>query len=105
MSDVIYIHVNCRDIKEAKELSDFLIEAKLIACSNILAPHHAVLEWEGQYCFQEEVGMFLKTLEKNYKEIERVLLAKHSYDCPCITYWKVDGGYYPYMAWVENKTT
>ncbi len=100
----IFIHVNTKDHAEAKDIAEFLLAANLISCANIMPQHHAIYEWEGKFVSEPETSMILKTEEKNYKEIERVLLLKHSYDCPPICYWKVDGGYKPYLAWIKNRT-
>ncbi len=98
----IFIHVNVKTREEGEEIAKFLLEANLITCANIMQPHTGIYEWEGRFMMEEETSMLLKSVEKNYKEIEKAIMKRHSYDCPPICYWKIDGGYSSYLAWIKN---
>lgn len=103
MSDVMMIYVTVNNTAEAKALATALLEHQLIACANIFSPHQAIYQWEGQVCEETEVAMILKTSRCLYADVEAYIKERHSYECPCLVYWGVEGGYPPFLEWVENQ--
>jgi len=68
----------------AQEISKALLEASLIACSNIYSNVNSIYKWEGEIQSSSEFVLILKSKAENFSEIERLILDKHNYECPVI---------------------
>lgn len=72
------------DAEQAKKVAHLLLKDKLIACANILPPHVAIYEWEGELREDSEVIMFAKTIGKNFLSVQTKILELHTYENPCV---------------------
>lgn len=98
------IYVTCADKSEAERIAKTLLEKRLIACANIMAPHTAIYMWEDKPAQDEEVAMLLKTRTELFEEIRDDICALHSYDCPCIVSWPIETGHKPFLDWIGQET-
>jgi len=95
------IYITCKNEKEAVKISRYLLEKKLIACSNIY-PIRSLYRWQGKMHDSKELAIIAKTKEKNYKKIKEGVLKLHSYDIPCIL--KIDAeANESYQKWVNEE--
>jgi periplasmic divalent cation tolerance protein len=101
MFSVVYII--CRDMEEAGHIADVLIGERLAACANfdIIS---SVYRWQGRVEHDTEVSMICKTTTARVPDVIKRVKELHSYELPCITSWKLDGGYQPYLDWVKKET-
>lgn len=84
MTNLSLIYITCPNEKEAEKLAKMLLEAKLIACANIISNMKALYVWQGKLNRDTEVILLLKTKSENFLEIEKLVEKEHSYECPCI---------------------
>ena len=97
--DLIYI--TCKDEKEAVKISKYLLEKRLIACSNIF-PIRSMYWWKGKIQDEKEFVIITKTLDKHYNKIKEEVSKIHSYDIPCIL--KIDAeANESYGQWVKKE--
>src|SRR6195256_1783104 len=73
---------NLPDRAAAEKLADALIEQRVAACVNILAPCRSVYRWKGAVQHDEEHPMLIKTTAERYPELENALRAAHPYELP-----------------------
>ena len=93
------------DAAHAHALATALVEAKLAACVNILAPCRSVYRWQGKTESAEEVPVLIKTTAARYAALEAAIRARHPYELPEIIAVPVDRGLPEYLAWVDSETT
>jgi len=86
---MLALYIPCKDKQQAIDIAAHLLKKKLIACANII-PSTSMYIWEGKLETNEEHIILAKTVEKRYNAIEKAVVALHSYECPCITAWKID---------------
>lgn len=101
----LLIYMTCSDQNEAKRLASHLLEEKLIACANIMAPHTAIYEWEGEICSEAETVVIFKTRKGLYEKLESEIVKHHSYDVPCILALDIEKGHQPFLDWIEDVTS
>lgn len=101
--DVIWVYVTCASQDEARKIAGALVERKLIACANIMAPHTAVYRWDGQVQTGPETAMVLKTGTDRFEAVKKEICALHSYDCPCILALPVSAGHEPFLQWIAAE--
>ena len=98
---MLAIYIPCKDKQQALDISVQILKKKLIACANIF-PATSVYIWQGKLGTSDEHILLAKTTEMKYKALEKEVLALHTYDCPCITAWKISHVNSAYKKWVSS---
>src|SRR2546423_14911754 len=78
----LLVLTNLPDRAAAERLADILIERKLAACVNILAPCRSVYRWKGAVQHDEEHPLLIKTNAARYAALEQAIRAGHPYELP-----------------------
>lgn len=101
----LLVITNLPDAYSAHALAGALIEARLSACVNILAPCRSVYRWQGKVEDAEEVPVLIKTTAARYAALEAAIRARHPYELPEIIAVPISQGLPEYLAWVAAETT
>jgi periplasmic divalent cation tolerance protein len=102
---VLLVLTNLPDRAAAERIADALVERRLAACVNILAPCRSVYRWKGAVQHDEEHPMLVKTTAERYAELEATIRELHPYELPEIVAFCVERGLEAYLAWVGDETT
>jgi len=100
----LLVLTNLPDRAAAERLAALLIEQRLAACVNILAPCRSVYRWKGAVQRDEEHPMLIKTTAERYAALEKVLRAGHPYELPEIIAVPIERGLPAYLDWVAAET-
>jgi periplasmic divalent cation tolerance protein len=100
----LLVLTNLPDRAAAERLADVLVEKRLAACVNILAPCRSVYRWKGAVQHDEEHPMLIKTTVERYPELEKALRAGHPYELPEIVAVPIERGLPAYLEWVAGET-
>ena len=100
----LLVLTNLPDRAAAERLADALIEKRVAACVNILAPCRSVYRWKGEVQHDEEHPMLIKTTAERYPALEAAIRAGHPYELPEIIAVPVERGLPPYLDWVAAET-
>jgi periplasmic divalent cation tolerance protein len=92
------------DRAAAERLADTLVEKRLAACVNILAPCRSVYRWKDAVQHDEEHPMLIKTTAEAYSALEAAVRAGHPYELPEIIAVPVERGLPAYLDWVAAQT-
>lgn len=103
--EILLVLTNLPDSDAAKSLADHLLEQRLAACANILAPCRSVYRWQGTVEDTSEVPLLIKTSSTTYPALEAAIRAHHPYELPEIIAVPVKHGLPEYLAWVAAETT
>lgn len=101
----LLVLTNLPDAYSAHALAGALVEARLAACVNILAPCRSVYRWQGRTENAAEVPVLIKTTAARYAALEAAIRARHPYELPEIVAVPVDRGLPEYLAWIATATT
>src|ERR1035437_9440029 len=74
--------VTAPDVKTARKLARAALEARLIACANLIPKIESYYRWQGKIESGTEVLMVLKTTTARLAALESLIVAKHPYDTP-----------------------
>lgn len=104
MSDVSLIYTTWPDPDSARAAANTLLEARLIACANLLPGGTSLYRWKGQMQTEDEWVMILKTA-RAADCCERVK-ALHPYEEPAVLEWLVEGegSSAGFLDWVRTET-
>jgi periplasmic divalent cation tolerance protein len=100
----LLVYVTAKDEEEANKIANHLLSKRLIACANML-PIKSLYWWKGAIESDEEVAVIMKTQEMHKESIIFEVKAMHSYDVPCIEFFKIEDGNPDYMKWIKTETT
>jgi len=100
----LLVFTNLPDRAAAERVADLLIEKKLAACVNILAPCRSVYRWKDAVQHDEEHPVLIKTTAARYAELEHALRSAHPYELPEIIAVPIERGLAAYLDWVDEET-
>jgi periplasmic divalent cation tolerance protein len=100
-SDYIIIFVTCKDKLEAKEITQSLLEQRLIACGNIVSPVTSFFHWEGKIDRAEECLIVMKSRKDLFDQIAEQVKGLHSYEVPEILALPIVEGSKAYLDWMN----
>lgn len=99
---MIFIYITCPNKKEAEKIGLSLIKKRLAACCNIF-PIESIYWWQGKVVNDKEVVLIVKTLEKNFKKVEKEVKRLHNYEVPCILEIAIKKGNLNYLNWLKRE--
>ena len=100
----LLVITNCPDQACAETLATALVELRLAACVNILAPCRSVYRWQGTVESAAEVPLLIKTSGERYAALEAEIRARHPYELPEIVALPIDRGLPAYLRWLDDET-
>jgi periplasmic divalent cation tolerance protein len=98
--------VTCATLEEARKIARAVVEKHLAACVNVVT--HAVesfYTWEGKLEDSSEYLLMIKTGEEQLGELQKHVLALHSYDTPEFVVLPIVAGSEPYLNWLADSLT
>ena len=99
------IYVTTTNSDEAARIGEVLVTERLAASVNILGEVRSIYRWEKEIHDKREALLIIKTDTLRVDEIVDRIRSLHSYQCPCIVTWRLDGGNDAYLDWVGRETT
>ncbi|MCS6985956.1 MAG: divalent-cation tolerance protein CutA [Sphingomonadaceae bacterium] len=101
MSGLVTVYAVFASGEEAERVARALVADGLAACANILGPCRSIFRWEGRLEETEEVPVLFKAAETNAARLVEEIAARHSYEVPAVTVWKIDRALDAYTRWVH----
>lgn len=103
--NALLVLTNLPDRAAAEKLADALIQKRVAACVNILAPCRSVYRWKGEVQHDEEYPVLIKTTRESYAALEAAIREAHPYELPEIVAVPIERGLPAYLDWVAAETT
>jgi periplasmic divalent cation tolerance protein len=97
----VVIFITASNEKEAKNISDTLVQERLAACTN-LTPVRSTFFWSGKIEHENEFLLIVKTRKERVDDIITRVKELHSYSVPEIIALPIDGGNQDYLRWIEE---
>jgi periplasmic divalent cation tolerance protein len=95
--------VTAPDLKTARRLTRAALDARLIACANLIPRIESHYRWQGKMERSAEILMVIKTTKTNLAKLEKLLLSLHPYDTPEFLVLPLRGGNRRYLNWLCNE--
>jgi len=92
--------VTAPDLKTARKLARAALEARLIACANLVPKIESHYWWQGKIESGTEVLLVMKTQKSKLAALEKLILARHPYDTPEFLVLPVNAGNRKYLDWL-----
>ena len=98
----VVVLVTCGSKQEAEKVVQNLLDAKLIACGNIIGPVTSFFRWYGKSEKAEEWLALMKSRRDLFDKLAAAVKALHSYEVPEILALPVVEGAKEYLDWLES---
>ena len=92
------------DAATAERLATALVERRLAACVNQMAPCRSHYRWQGAVQHDSEVPLLIKTSAGRYAALEAAIRELHPYELPEIIAVDIVRGLPAYLDWVTAET-
>ena len=102
--DVVLVLTTVPDAPTGETIARALVEERLAACVNALAPMTSVYRWNGAVTRDEERQLIVKTTRERVAEVEARIAALHPYELPELLVVAAEGGSERYLGWVRAET-
>jgi periplasmic divalent cation tolerance protein len=90
--------------EDAVRVARALLDARLVACVNLLPGTRSLYRWQGAIEDATEVLAVMKTRRERLPELEATFAALHPYQVPEFLVLSVAAGAAPYLAWLATET-
>jgi periplasmic divalent cation tolerance protein len=104
VTDIVMIWTTVPVGEAGEAIARALVEERLAACVNILAPMTSVYRWEGRVTPEIERQLIIKTTADHVAAVRARLTALHSYELPEFLVSLVTDGSPAYLDWVRGET-
>lgn len=91
------------DQQQAEKFAATLVERRLAACVNIIAPVRSIYRWKGKVERENEVLLIIKTTSEQASRLEAAFREMHPYELPERVELSVEGGSEAYLAWIAGE--
>lgn len=92
--------VTAPNLKVARSLASGALEAKLVACANLVRGVESHYWWQGRIETGREVLIVFKTRKSTLPKLEKFVLANHPYDTPEFIVLPIAAGNQRYLEWI-----
>lgn len=103
MSAIALVQATFPDAECARDIAEGVVEARLAACANILAPCTSIYRWEGEVERAEEVPVLFKTTPDRAHALRAAIVARHPYALPVVEAWVAETSA-DAARWLEETT-
>ena len=104
MPDVVIVLTTVPQGDTGEAIARALIEERLAACVNVLAPMTSIYRWRGAVEREAEQQMIIKTTRVRVPALQSRLSALHPYELPEFLVLTVADSSAAYVEWVGTET-
>ncbi|WP_419247203.1 divalent-cation tolerance protein CutA [Wolbachia endosymbiont of Rhagoletis indifferens] len=102
MNSLVLVYTTFSNFKEAKTVSEELLNEKLIVCVNIFPEVNSLYLWEGKISNSCEVVAIMKSKNDQVDKIVEKIEAMHSYDQPAIAVMSIEKANKSFTNWANS---
>lgn len=89
--------------EEARNIALALVDRRLAACVNIVAPVESVYRWQGNVESSREWLLIIKTTADRFPSVRDAIQEMHSYELPECISLNIEDGSAGYLEWLGNS--
>jgi periplasmic divalent cation tolerance protein len=105
MTEMVLILTTAPAGDQGETIARALVDERLAACVNVLAPMTSIYRWRGAVEHETERQIVIKTTRDRVAAVHARLAELHSYELPEFIVVPVADGSTAYLDWVKSETT
>ena len=95
--------VTAPDPETARRIARQVLEARLVACANLVPGIESHYWWQGRIESGQEVLMVMKTTAGRIPALKEAVLAAHPYDTAAFVVLPIESGSERYLDWIRSS--
>jgi periplasmic divalent cation tolerance protein len=99
-----FLYMTAANPEEARKIGEALVQDRLVACVNILAPMSSIYWWQGAVQRDTEAVLIAKTEAALVERVIARVKALHGYTVPCIVSLAIEAGNPDFLRWIADET-
>lgn len=103
MARHLVVFITTGSSEEAQKIAHALVEERLVACVNIVAPIQSVYRWQEKIQVDQETLLIVKTTAKAMEKLAKRVKQLHSYELPEIIAVPILAGARDYLHWMDEQ--
>ncbi|WP_319533576.1 divalent-cation tolerance protein CutA [uncultured Cohaesibacter sp.] len=100
----LMLYATCPDMKTGKAIARALLDARLVACVNLLPGMTSLFRWDGEVQEEGEVAFIAKTTRPEIEAAKALFAKQHPYDEPALVALPIVDGLPGFLSWIETET-
>ncbi len=100
-----FVYMTMASADQARKIGRALVEERLAACVNILAPMQSIYRWEGKIIEDNEAVLIAKSRDVLVERLTARVKELHSYSVPCVVALPIVQGNPDYLRWIGAETS
>ena len=104
MSDLIEIEWTSGSMDEARMVSRFLVQERLVANAQIIPWIESIYMLDNRLETAQESKILYKTRRDKLEKVKEVILQNCKYEIPEIIFRTIEDGHGPFLRWLEDST-
>jgi periplasmic divalent cation tolerance protein len=97
------LYITAANADDAARIGRTLVEERICACANVIAPVRSFYLWEGRLQDEQEAVLIAKTVTGKVEAATARIKELHAYEVPCVVALPVDGGNAEFLDWVVRQ--
>lgn len=97
----VVVLVTAPDLGTARLLAKAALEARLVACGNLVPGIESHYWWQEKIEMSQEVLILFKTRKSRLAALEKLILARHPYEISEILVLPLSAGTRKYLDWIK----
>ena len=102
-SNAVLVLVTAPNQDTARALAKAALNARLVACANLIPRIESHYWWQSKLESSTEVLIIFKTTKGKLKRLEKLIIANHPYDTPEFLVLPIIAGNKRYLEWVQKS--
>jgi periplasmic divalent cation tolerance protein len=104
MTDIVLILTTVPVGDRGEQIAKALVDERLAACVNVLAPMTSIYRWKGTVERDAEQQLVIKTTRDRVTAVQQRVSTLHPYELPEFVVLPVSDGSTTYLDWVRTET-
>lgn len=104
MADAVLVLTTAPEGETGETIAHTLVDERLAACVNVLAPMTSYYRWQGAVERETERQLLIKTTRSRLIALQARLKQLHPYELPEFIVLAIDDGAAAYLEWVGKET-
>ena len=102
--ELIEIHWTSGSLDEARRISRFLVQERIIASAQIIPWFESITMLDNKLETNQESKIIFKARKENFDKIREAIESNSKYEVPEIIWFKIEGGNRSYMDWLLSAS-
>lgn len=104
MEEYVHVFTTVGERENAERIARVLVEARLVACVQVVGPIESTYWWKGKIEKATEWLCLIKTRKELFGEVEKAIKELHPYETPEIIALPITVGSKEYLEWIGEVT-